>query len=356
MYFKVYLFNWTNPNQIHEYPKIKPNFNEIGPYVFQEVRERVGIEFDRSGNTVFFNQTRLWEFKPELSGKNLTLTDKITNLNTICSTLAYNIRDMNYIEKELIYKLYLDMACELTKTATIRELLFDGYNDKVLSFLQKIKQEFPSINIDIPFSKFGWFYQRNDSSVHDGRMSISTGKDDIHKVGLMQSWNGENHTKFFKNECGNVHGTTGELWPPLKENALNKNVTMYIVDICRYLVLNPEMNVTKYDMKGIKWSGDEYMLDNGGTNTSCWCLASKCPDLKPGVFNASTCQFGAPAFMSYPHFYLADTSYRNGIDGMKPNKSLHQFYVSLEPSSGIPIEIRARLQINILLRPEATSR
>lgn len=60
-------------------------------------------------------------------------------------------------------------------------------------------------------------------------------------------------------------------------------------------------------------------------------------------------RFGAPAFISFPHFYLADPSYREPIEGMHPNKSKHEFFVSLEPNTGIPLQVRAQMQINILI-------
>lgn len=62
-------------------------------------------------------------------------------------------------------------------------------------------------------------------------------------------------------------------------------------------------------------------------------------------------RFGAPAFISYPHFYLADSSYREGIEGMHPNKTLHQFSISLEPHTGIPLQVNAEMQINIYIEP-----
>lgn len=64
-------------------------------------------------------------------------------------------------------------------------------------------------------------------------------------------------------------------------------------------------------------------------------------------------RFGAPAFVSFPHFYLADHSYRDGIVGMNPNRSKHEFSISLEPKTGIPLEVRAQMQLNILIQPIA---
>lgn len=73
----------------------------------------------------------------------------------------------------------------------------------------------------------------------------------------------------------------------------------------------------------------------------------------PGVFNASKCKFDTPAFVSFPHFYLADKSYTDVIDGMNPNKEDHEFSIAMEPRTGIPLSVRAQMQINLLLKPYA---
>lgn len=347
------MFNITNAAEYEANPsKVKPILQQIGPYVFEEVRERVGIVFH--SDVVSFNQTRMWHFKPELS-PGLSLNDRITNINTVSATINYNVRFYSKLIKMGFYEI-LDVMGSLTTSKTVRQLLFDGYDDNELDWLVKMKKLFPSLP-SIPLTKFGWFVQRNLSAEHDGRMVMATGRNNIFNVGMLYSWNGANHTKFFRDECSRVNGTTGELWPPIKGDP-NRPLTMFIVDVCRYLLLQPEKNVTKYGVDGIQWSGDAAMLDGQDANgtATCWCLANKCPDLKPGVFNASTCQFGAPAFMSYPHFYLADPSYREAVVGMKPNASEHKFYVSLAPDTGIPLEIRGRLQVNLLVRNEPASR
>lgn len=48
---------------------------------------------------------------------------------------------------------------------------------------------------------------------------------------------------------------------------------------------------------------------------------------------------------------MADSSYRNAVVGMKPNKTLHDFTVLLEPTTGVPLDVRAALQLNIYLQP-----
>lgn len=58
-------------------------------------------------------------------------------------------------------------------------------------------------------------------------------------------------------------------------------------------------------------------------------------------------RFGAPAFVSYPHFYLADPYYRDSIEGMKPNVREHQAFIALESQTGIPVEVNIAAQVNL---------
>lgn len=45
-------------------------------------------------------------------------------------------------------------------TKSVRELVFDGFSDNLLNIFQKLNRlPLPIIKINIPFDKFGWFYQ-----------------------------------------------------------------------------------------------------------------------------------------------------------------------------------------------------
>lgn len=67
----------------------------------------------------------------------------------------------------------------------------------------------------------------------------------------------------------------------------------------------------------------------------------------------SACKFSAPAFVSYPHFYQADPilidQFQEG--SQVPVQSKHESYLSLDPYSGIPLEVAVRMQINALASP-----
>lgn len=234
----------------------------------------------------------------------------------------------------------------ITKTA--RELLFDGYEDKLLHYIK----EFPNLpNINIPFTKFGWFAERNGSEAYDGRFNMYTGTDSLKNLGILNLWNHEHKTRYYRDNCSIVRGTTGELWPPINTTT---GITLYATDFCRSINLVPDSKNSLFNLNGYKFVGDDSVFDNGSKYKEAWCYCTsaldKCPDLPSGVLNVSDCKFGAPAFVSYPHFYLADPVYLDKIDGLSPNRTEHEFSITLEPKTGIPLEIRALLQLNILLQ------
>jgi len=142
------------------------------------------------------------------------------------------------------------------------------------------------------------------------------------------------------------------------ELMIKKDLTLFVSDICRSVSLAPvEEKVERYGVVGSKWVGDYRVFDNGETYppNACFCTSAdeECPDLKTGVYNVSDCRFGAPAFISYPHFYMADPTYAAAIDGLNASKELHEFSMALEPNTGIPVEVNAKMQVNILLQPIA---
>ena len=344
MYLEVYFFNWTNPEEISNYTNVKPNFEERGPYVFREIHERKNLIWN-DNHTVTFNQRRTWYYEPGLS--NGSLDDEITNLNVMSLSAASFEKDANFLIKEGL-EIMLRLQGSFTWTKTVRELVFDGVKDPLLDVLNSINS---TMGIKIPFDKFGWFYGRNLSDTYDGSFTMNTGNDSLTKLGYLTQWNGSNSTNMYRGRCGRVKGTTGELWPP--EIGNRSEIELFAGDVCRSINLKYSEKMTMYDVVGSKYVGDESVFDNGTeyVEAKCWCNADKCPDLPSGVFNASACKFNSPTFVSFPHFYLADESYLKMMTGLKPNKTKHEFSIALEPTTGIPLNVEAKLQINMLMQP-----
>lgn len=239
---------------------------------------------------------------------------------------------------------------DIVITKTVRELLFDGYDDPILKWFKK----FPIPGIKVPpFNKFGWYVDRNLSYTYDGHFEMYSGHSDLTRMGTLTNWNYVNRTSFYNGTCSDVNGTSGELWPT-NINATG-DITLFVTEFCRPLTLTYQQKHTRLDVTGSRWVGDYRVFDNGKNYppNKCFCTGpqSSCPDLLPGVHNMSDCRFGAPVFASFPHFYLADSDYVNAIDGLKPEANKHEFSISLEPITGIPLEVDAKIQINMHLQP-----
>lgn len=78
------------------------------------------------------------------------------------------------------------------------------------------------------------------------------------------------------------------------------------------------------DIKGVEFVAESDVFDNK-------CYHGSSEHLLPGIRSLSLCGASAPPlYISFPHFYLADDSYRKLINGMEPNRTLHEFKITLE--------------------------
>lgn len=57
-----------------------------------------------------------------------------------------------------------------------------------------------------------------------------TGETDILKLGILTHWDGVSRTSYYEGHCGDVNGTSGELWPPVEND---KKVYIFAPDTCR---------------------------------------------------------------------------------------------------------------------------
>ncbi|KAI5744521.1 hypothetical protein M8J76_003017 [Diaphorina citri] len=313
IYLDFYFFNWTNPEDIRN-NETKPNFVEMGPYRFHENKEVVQVKFHDNG-TVSYKQERRWYFDSEYSAG--SLKDNVTTLNAVVVSAAATVKNWAWFQQAGLSAVLGTFGQKLHETKTVGEFLFDGYENKLLNMAKKMPM------LKIPYDKFGWFY-------------------------TVYQWQYTNTTSFYEGTCAMVNGTSGTLFPPVRSK--QDRVTMYSPDLCRSISFDYSRVESVEGVPGYRFVGSEYIVDNGTLDPSneCFCNGECVPS---GVINVTSCRFGAPAFVSYPHFYKADPYFASLVTGMKPERDKHEFYLTLEPSTGIPLDVGARFQINLLLQP-----
>lgn len=87
----------------------------------------------------------------------------------------------------------------------------------------------------------------------------------------------------------------------------------------------------------------------GNTNNGAPSSSRVRHEWPAGVFTLGPCKFNAPIYMSMPHFLDADPHFSSQVDGLAPDPLRHEFYVDLEPRTGSPVVLAARVQLNVAI-------
>lgn len=162
-------------------------------------------------------------------------------------------------------------------------------------------------------------------------------------------------------KCDQLGGQDGGTLAPGLEK--DESLDLFIDLMCRRIVLEYEgdqhypedLTAHRYvpPPNAMGSHLDEDPLRRNEEN-SCYCVDGfAC--LKSGVLNMGPCKrtpdrpLGAPLALSYPHFYEADPHYLSAVEGLRPEKERHQFYVDVSPEFGFPLAIRPRFQLNLII-------
>lgn len=353
---RLHVFNLTNPEEFQNGEK--PIVEEVGPYVWREYHEKQNVTF-HPNETVTYLQQRWWVWDQEASG-NLSQDDVLITLNSIPVAAAYSMKDSYLLL--LLDHAFTSVNESLTISATARELVFDGVEDPLLDWVQKnIVAEDGKYHFLLPllqggamteFDKFAWFYKRNLSLTYDGLFNMMTGEDTLEKLGKIDMWNGRNSTSFYTPPCNEVTGSAGELFPP---HLGREDLIFFSSDLCMSAKLFYKEKVDDYGGVGAyRFWGTNHTFANGTTvpGNECYCVKGTCAPM--GLLNAESCRMGAPAFVSFPHFYAADPFLLDLVDGLEPNEEKHSFYMDIVPEVGVPATVSVKLQINLHVTPVPT--
>ncbi|KAI8042355.1 hypothetical protein M5D96_003667 [Drosophila gunungcola] len=279
----------------------KPRFEQLGPYRFREHPDKVDINWHNHNYSVSFNKKSWFYF--DVAGSNGSLSDIVTQVNSVAHAAARRAAD-SWLGRAAVNFANNVYGQKLTVTKTVDEMLFKGYEHPFIKVGKLVSPQ------DVPYAR----YPRNGSANFDGDINMFTGADDIAKMGQIHTWNNMTHTGAFEGTCGQVHGSMGEFFPP--NLSTNGSVYMYMPKMCRAIPLD---------------------------------YTETC--MPVGVINIGPCAFNASVYMSYPHFYLADPSFLEAIDGLQPEREKHEFFMTLEPNAGVPMDVGGGFQANYYMEP-----
>jgi len=341
-YLQLYFFNVTNPEEFRN--GSKPVLEEIGPFTYSEIWEKVNVTWLDGGNKVEFGNNKTYHFRRELSIGDEDTRLILPNLPMI-SALASVV---HLPESEILVRKALGSMLEIFNQTlfvelTVRDILW-GYDNKLIALSRSLFPEGKAY----PYEKFGLFNGKNQTV--EALMTTWTGQKNLLDVGKVYSWDDQTELDFWKNDsmCNAIKGTDGSTFHP----EIQRDETLHIFnrDLCRSLPMVYQKDVVESNgIPGYRFVPPENVFAPPSENpdNDCFCLSDEGCNVPKGLFNMSACQFGSPAMMSWPHFFEADPKLLEAVEGLKPDPEKHQFYIDLQPKLGTALRAQARSQINI---------
>ena len=133
-----YLFNLVNPDEFVHNGAL-PEFEEIGPFVYDEIRIKENVTLNSNG-TISYRERRRFFFNSDLSVQNDSV--QITSINMVIVTSLNLLRSYSFLDSKIIkfvFEMIFKMNNEsLLVTKSVNQLLF-GYDDKLMSLLAEFK-------------------------------------------------------------------------------------------------------------------------------------------------------------------------------------------------------------------------
>uniref|UniRef100_A0A8C6B9U2 Platelet glycoprotein 4 n=1 Tax=Monodon monoceros TaxID=40151 RepID=A0A8C6B9U2_MONMO len=187
----------------------------------------------------------------------------------------------------------------------------------------------------------------------DGVYKVFSGKDDISKVAIIDTYKGKKNLSYWPSYCDMINGTDAASFPPFIEKT--QVLQFFSSDICRsiYAVFGAEINlkgipVYRFILPSLAFASPLRNPDN-----HCFCtekiISKNCTSY--GVLDIGKCKDGKPVYISLPHFLYASPEISQPIEGLSPNEEEHSTYLDVEPITGFTLRFAKRLQINILVKP-----
>lgn len=160
----------------------------------------------------------------------------------------------------------------------------------------------------------------------NGIFKVLRGVKNTRDLGKIVQINGEDEEEAWDgDECNQFGGTDSLIFPPFGKTG--DPVLAHEKLVCRAFAI-PFEKKGKY--RGVPVHMFSYDLGDIANTESelCFCRSEdECP-LK-GTMDLFPC-LGVPITLSMPHFYNADPSLLNAVEGLSPNKKEHEIFIKME--------------------------
>lgn len=335
VYRQIWIFDVQNPEEVimnSSHIKVK----QRGPYTYRvRYLAKENITHDTEKHTVSFVQPNSAIFEPSLSIG--TENDTYTVLNLAVAAIPHLYP--NAFVQSMLNSLIKKSKSSLFQRRTVRELLW-GYKDP---FLSLVPTPVPTtVGLFIPYN-----------GTKDGIYTVFSGKDDISKVAIIDTYKNKKNLSYWESYCDLVNGTDAASFPPSVQKT--QVLQFFSSDICRsiYAVFGGNIDLKGIPVYRFVLPAKAFASPAQNPDNYCFCTekiySNNCT--VSGVLDISKCKEKKPVYISLPHFLYASPEVSSTIEGLNPNEEEHRTYLDVEPTTGFTLQFAKRLQINLLVKP-----
>ncbi|XP_054706492.1 scavenger receptor class B member 1-like [Uloborus diversus] len=334
IYQKLYFFNITNPVEFREKGSAM-EVSEVGPFTYRSYWHKNDIQYHENG-TISYREEKTFKFVLEES-----VADESQTIYTLNGPLIFGsnfLKNRSSALQKSANVFFKFSGEKIIVKKTIAELSFQGYKDSIIKIGRYLNPEMPFKN-----GEFSWLFGRN--ATDDGLFEVYTGKLNHDMLSMIYKWNGSTHLNYWKgDECNKISGTNGEFGPALQPN--QSTYTFFQPIFCRSMTFNYTEDYTHKGVLTKRFVNHKAIFANSQENPENYCFENNL-NLPSGVLDISSCQYDAPVYLSFPHFYLADSSYTDNVAGLHPSETNHSSHIDVEPQIGITVDLAIRFQLNL---------
>ncbi|XP_075218703.1 scavenger receptor class B member 1-like [Lycorma delicatula] len=338
---RVYVFNITNAEAFLDGSEKKLRLDEIGPYIFREKLEHSDVRFHDNG-TMTYRSHRTAVFFPELNELSLNATLIVPNLALL--GMSSYLWDANFLTKIGFNLLLNKLDSQPILSSTVYNY-FWNFSDPLVRVARSIVPHL------VPVDNMGILQQIYHK--FSDEVTVYYGPHNGRRFFTLDQFNGESRLGYWQNEtCDTVQGSTEGV---TYHQGIRKNDTLKYLrkTMCRVTPLYFKKALYKLGMKAYRFDlpMDVFSQPTDGHTAQCFNKPGY-PDLPTGLNDASPCYYDFPVAVSFPHYMNADPIVCRKLEGLKePDPEKHGSFVIVEPTTGVPMESRARSQSNLVMRP-----
>ncbi|KAK3907484.1 Scavenger receptor class B member 1 [Frankliniella fusca] len=366
IYVQVYLFNVTNPREFLR-GRERLRVQEVGPFVYREELENTDVKFN-DNDTITYTPRRHVIFVPEMSVGDPREVKVVTpNLGLL--GLASSLHNSSIFTNLAFATLCRYLDAQPFLKVSVHDYMW-GIDEPLVPLASKLFPKwisFPRLGIlDRMFDEGQNVVTMNvngdervDRPAHDLQPENVTS---ARRAFAIETWNGspglrhwgfgvEDDPYSSSSRCNTIRGATeGILFPPNMRPDMSFSV--YRKAFCRTLPLQFVREGPTPDQVPAYWytlRDDAFETADVNPDNNCYCRPSVAPCLPRGLSDLTPCYYDIPAAVSLPHFYKADESLLEQIDGLRPNGSLHATTLAIQPRVGVPLIANIRVQTNLVV-------